>query len=167
MGENAVMAVMKRVLLLLATLLVAVAARAVDKPAELVATTFRFVRTEVRTFPASNAGEKAVSVRYGLFAFSHTQPAGTKFFGFGRPAADGRFDVRFAAYEVRDGGRWNRLQIGYCGTGTETFELSPSVEYLFRIPINMNGIRPGDEIRVSAPTTTGEFWSDGFKVPAK
>ena len=52
--------------------------------------------------------------------------------GFDKPVK-GKFEPRFIRYQTLNGGVWNDLEIGYCGTGAEDFPIKPLASYEFHV----------------------------------
>ena len=72
--------------------------------------------------------------RMGFFKFRWTGSKPIKLWGFGFKD-DGAFRVRFETFSKYKDGIWDEVMIGYCGTGAETYELSPNKDYTLRIPL--------------------------------
>ncbi len=66
----------------------------------------------------------------GIFLFIYRGASPLMVSGFEKPA-NGKFEPRFIRYQTLNGGVWNDLEIGYCGTGVERFPMKPLVSYEF------------------------------------
>jgi hypothetical protein len=140
-----------------------------QKLPELAPDVFRFLRTEQQTFPPIiRDGEPpgpAHTVTYGVFAFRyHSAPL--EFWGFDPPEGN-QFTTRFTQYLVRRKSGWSEYPIGYCGFGEETYRLEPDTDYELRIYLSLEHVAGGQQMRVSADTKTGIFWSEPFKFPSQ
>lgn len=156
---------MKHAALLLVLVLALFPRAAANEPAELTATTFRFLRTESKTFEPSTKGQRPATVLYGVFAFRYPGPQPLKFWGFNPPSKDGKFTVRFPDYKVQIEGGWQKVLVGYCGTGATAYPLDPDTDYFLFVPVDHPAISNTTGSRVSASTESGEFWSDPFQLP--
>jgi hypothetical protein len=156
---------------LLTVILLAVVslARASDKaPPVLEPEEFRFLRTEQETFPPIRQDGKIIApsntVIYGIFAFRYSHPTPFEFWGFGKPGG-GKFTTRFTDYRIRKSASWERLFVGYCGTGAKSYVLQPGVVYKLRISLSLEGLSDSKQIRVSADSPDATFWSEPFTYP--
>lgn len=139
-------------------------------PPELKPDTLRFVRTEQKTFPPIVRDGRTVTpsttVTYGVFAFRYSHPKPLEFWGFGEPH-NKKFTTRFTDYRIRRRSSWDRFPIGYCGTGATTYTLQPGVDYELLISISLRGLSDASQLRVSAESPDGTFWSEPFSYPTK
>jgi len=152
------------------TLALASIATSADRTSpELTPDTFRFLRTEQRTFPPTDAPGGPLpptTVTYGVFAFRYTNPKPLHFFGFHEPN-DKKFTTRFTGYLINKKFRWERLPVLFCGTGAATYVLQPGVDYELRISLSDISVAAGSRLRVSADSPDGHFWSEPFTYPTK
>lgn len=156
---------MKCIALSLTVLFASLSQATANEPAKLTATTFRFLRTESKTFEPSTKEQRPATVLYGVFAFRHPGPQPLKFWGFDPPSKEGKFIVRFPDYEVQIEGGWQKVPVGYCGTGATAYALAPDTDYFLLVPVDHPRLSNTTGIRISASTESGEFWSDPFKPP--
>jgi len=60
----------------------------------------------------------------GVFTFTNTTGRPLKVYGFDSPD-DGEMQIRFTQYQYFAPEGWKDLRIGYCGTGTESYDVAP------------------------------------------
>lgn len=93
--------------------------------------------------------------------------------GFDEPE-NGKFEPRFIRYQTLNGGVWNDLEIGYCGTGAEEFPMKPLKSYEFHASLYpfdeqetpLTG-RVGFDVYVGDEGGWVEYWSYPFVLDWK
>ena len=126
---------------------------------ELKAQIFRFVRIEDLTLTPG------YPIPVAVFAFLYSHPRPLKFWGFDPPNGK-KFIADFTHYRVREKSGWQDLPRGYCGTGAMTYILKPGVDYELLIVVG-DSDADGSQLRVSAESLGGRFWSAPFTLPKK
>ena len=132
---------------------------------ELKPDTFRFLHTEQQSIPPIEVNGRTVdTITYGVFQFRYSYANPLEFWG---DFEDKKFETRFTNYRTRKRFIWEDLQVGYSGTGATTSILQPGVDYELLIPLVYPGLSDARELRVSAESEGGRFWSDAFPYPKK
>ena len=72
--------------------------------------------------------------RIGHFKFRWKGPKAIRLWGFGFES-DGALRVRFEQFSKFTKGRWEEVEVGYCGTGMQMFSLQPDKDYLLLVPL--------------------------------
>ncbi len=67
---------------------------------------------------------------HGRFLFINKTPSPVMVSGFDKPV-DGKFAPRFVRYQILEDGKWKEIQLGYCGTGAQSFAMKPGNSYEF------------------------------------
>ena len=70
----------------------------------------------------------------GRFAFRHHELRPIQLFGFGFTATN-TFRVRFEEFQREEDGKWNKVEVGYCGTGAQLYPIEPNKDYTFLVPL--------------------------------
>jgi len=89
----------------------------------------------------------------GRFLFNYKGASPLMVSGFDKPVKR-KYEPYFIRYQTLNGGVWNDLEIGYCGTGAKEFPMKPLASYEFHV-----GLYPFDE--QDAPLT-GRIGFDVF-----
>ena len=138
------------------------------KPRQLVPYVFRLIGTDKETLPAIRRDGRIVTPRstltYGIFLFRHRQAKPIEFWGTDQPKHR-KFTTMYTQYRVNEKGVWTDYPMGYCATGATTYRLLPGVEYKLRIEIGLLELPAGQQLRVSAESPDGVFWSEPFNYP--
>lgn len=99
----------------------------------------------------------------GRFQFINKEASPVMISGFDEPF-DGKFEPRFVEFQVLKDGRWEKIPVGYCGTGAEEFAMQPGKEYEF-----IAGLWSFNE--QDAPLTgrigVDDYWSEPFVLDWK
>ncbi|MEO6848555.1 MAG: hypothetical protein ABI443_12625 [Chthoniobacterales bacterium] len=139
-------------------------------PPEIKPDIFRFVRIEKETFPPVVRKGRTVSpgntITYGVFTFRYSYPKALEFWGFAPPKGK-KFEPRFTQYRIYKKSGWEPIPVGYCGTGMANYTLQPGVDYELLITLSMPGLSDASQLRVSADSPDGTFWSEPFPYPKK
>ena len=129
--------------------------------AQITLETFRFVGTRTKVFPAYPNDKNPITELYGVFSFRYSSDDSIAFWGFDQPH-DNRFEPRFTMYQIKRTIDWKSLDVGYCGTGAETYVLQSDIDYILEIPLGINDLEGAKEIKVSIDSPDGSFWSEPF-----
>lgn len=128
-----------------------------EEPAAAVKKVGNYVFKPIEIKPSPHGGYK------GRFLFINKESSAVKIHGFDEPL-DGKFVPRFLQFQVLKEGKWEEIQVGYCGTGAQDFAMQPGKEYEF-----IAGLDSFDE--QDAPLTgkigAGDYWSEPFVLDWK
>lgn len=90
----------------------------------------------------------------GRFLFINKGPTPLMVSGFDKPT-DGKFVPRFVKFETLLDGAWKKIEVGYCGTGAQSFAMKPDQSYEFAVDL--------EDFEEQQTPLTGRI---GFDVPA-
>jgi hypothetical protein len=132
---------------------------------ELKPDAFRFLHTEQQTIPPTVVNGRTVdTITYGVFQFRYSHSNPLEFWG---DFEDKKFATRFTNYRIHKKSSWEDLPVGYSFTAATTSILQPGVDYELLIPLVYPGLSDARELRVSAESGSGTFWSEAFPYPKK